>query len=268
MLLAIDIGNTHIVTALFNGDKIIQTWRIHSDTKRTSDEYTTILLSFFRDAGISQKDIENAIVSTVVPLLLGPFIGLVQNITGKKPMIVNSSIFDKLPIKVPQTAIHEIGSDIICSVMEAWCANKSPLIVLDFGTALTFTAVSETGQIEGVAITPGLGTAVNSLFNNTAQLPSVPLKAPVNSLGTNTIHSIQSGIILGYKGLVESLTERMKDDLSAISHCKKEDIKVIATGGLNSVLKPITDIFQNVDKKLTLKGLRRIAEILSSEPKK
>ena len=264
MLLAIDIGNTHIVTALFDGDKIIHTWRIHSDTKRTSDEYTTILSSFFRDAGISQKDIESAILSTVVPLLLGPFINLVQNITGKKPIIVNSAIFENLPIRVPQTAIHEIGSDIVCNVVGAWTQYKSPLVILDFGTALTFTAVSETGQIEGVAITPGLGTAVNSLFNNTAQLPSVPLKAPENSLGTNTIHSIQSGIILGYKGLVESLTERIKDDLSAKTGCKKSDIKVIATGGLNSVLKPITDIFQNMDKQLTLKGLRKIAEILNN----
>ncbi len=264
MLLAIDIGNTHIVTALFDGDEIIQTWRIHSDTKRTSDEYTTILLSFFRDAGISQKDIENAILSTVVPLLLGPFISLVQNITGKKPIIVNSSIFDKLPIKVPQSAIHEIGSDIVCNVVEAWSEYKSPIVVLDFGTALTFTAVSKTAQIEGVAICPGLGTAVNSLFNNTAQLPSVPLKAPDNSLGTNTIHSIQSGIVLGYKGLVESLTERMKLDLADKTNCTEKDIKVIATGGLNSVIKPITDIFENVDKQLTLKGLKRIADILGN----
>ncbi len=265
MLLAIDIGNTHIVTALFDGDEILQTWRLHSDPNRTSDEFTSILLSFFRDAGISQKNIETAILSSVVPLLLGPFISIVQNITGNKPIIVNSAIFDKLPIKVPQTAIHEIGSDIVCNVVGAWTQYKSPLVVLDFGTALTFTAVSETGQIEGVAITPGLGTAVNSLFNNTAQLPSVPLKAPDNSLGTNTIHSIQSGIVLGYKGLVESLTSRMKDDLTEKTKCNRSDIKVIATGGLNSVLKPITDIFQNVDKQLTLKGLKRIAEILNNK---
>lgn len=262
MLLTIDIGNTHIVTALFYKDEPIHEWRMYSDTKRTADEYTSILLSLFRDAGVSQSSIKSAILSSVVPILIGPFVNLVQKMIGKKPLIVSSAIFDKLPITIPQTAIHEIGSDIVCNVVEAWTRFKSPLIVLDFGTALTFTAVSGDGGIEGVAITPGLGTAVNSLFNNAAQLPSVPLEAPPNSLGTNTIHSIQSGIVLGYKGLVESLVERISHDLCEKSGCKKCDIKIIATGGLNSVLKPITDIFQNVDKQLTLKGLHRIAEIL------
>ncbi len=262
MLLTIDIGNTHIVAALFHDSEIVEEWRIHSDTQRTADEYGTILLSFFRDAGISQSSIESAILSSVVPLLIGPFVSLCEKITGKKPYIVNHAIFEKLPITIPESAKYEIGSDIICNVVEAWCSLQSPVIVLDFGTALTFTAVCATGQVRGVAITPGLGTAVNSLFNNTAQLPSVPLKAPSDSLGTNTIHSIQSGIILGYKGLVESLVTRMSQDLSKTAGCEISAIKVVATGGLNSVLKPITDIFQNVDKQLTLKGLKRIAGIL------
>ncbi len=265
MLLTIDIGNTHIVVALFHENEIVQEWRLHSDTNRTADEYSSILLSFFRDADISQTVIESAILSSVVPLLIGPFVSLCEKITGKKPHIVNHAIFDKLPITIPESAKYEIGSDIICNVLEAWSSSKSPVIVLDFGTALTFTAVCATGEVRGVAIAPGLGTAVNSLFNNTAQLPSVPLKAPKDSLGTNTIHSIQSGIILGYKGLVESLVARMSEDLSKTAGCELSSIKVVATGGLNSVLKPITDIFQNVDKQLTLKGLKRIAGILEKK---
>lgn len=264
LLLTIDIGNTNIVTALFHNDELIHEWRIYSDTKRTSDEYTSILLSLFRDAGVSQRAIDSAILSSVVPLLIGPFVNLVFTMIGKKPLIVGPAIFDKLPISIPQTAVHEIGSDIICNVVEAWSRFKSPFIVLDFGTALTFTAVSGDGAVQGIAIVPGLGTAINSLFNNTAQLPSVPLEAPPNSLGTNTIHSIQSGIVLGYKGLVESLVARMANDLCEKTSCKVGDIKIIATGGLNSVLKPITDIFQNVDKQLTLKGLCRIAKLLGA----
>jgi type III pantothenate kinase len=138
---------------------------------------------------------------------------------------------------------------------------KKPCIVADFGTALTFTAIDNKGNIQGVAIAPGIKTAVNSLFNNTAQLPSVPLEAPSSSLGKNTIHSIQSGIILGYKGLVESLISQIKNDLSKETDAKQEEIIVIATGGLNSVLKPITDVFEIVDKQLTLKGLKRIADL-------
>lgn len=263
--MTIDIGNTHIVTALFYDSEIIHEWRIHSDTQRTADEYCSILLSLFRDAGVSQNAIQSAILSSVVPLLIGPFINVVQKITGKKPLIVTPALFDKLPIQIPQTAIHEIGSDIVCNIVEAWSRFKSPCIVLDFGTALTFTAVSADGFIQGVAITPGLGTALNSLFKNTAQLPSVPLEQPPDSLGTNTIHSIQSGILLGYKGLVESLVSQMSSDMCKKTGCATESIHIIATGGLNSVLKPITDIFQVVDKQLTLKGLHRIAMLFASE---
>lgn len=259
MLLALDIGNTNTVAALFDDERIVCKWRIYSDTKRTADEYTSVMRSLFRDAGVSASDVESAVLSSVVPLLIGPFISVVVNLTGKKPLIVAPPIFGKLPIKIPETAVHQIGSDIVCNAVEAYTRLRCPCIVIDFGTALTFTAIGADGSVQGVAIAPGLGTAVNSLFNNTAQLPSVPLESPPDALGTNTIHSIQAGIVLGYKGLTESLTERIKSDLCAKTGCKTEDIRVIATGGLNSVIKPITDVLESVDKDLTLKGLYRIS---------
>ena len=153
----------------------------------------------------------------------------------------------------------------MCNAVEAFCRYKSACIVVDFGTALTFTAVGATGDLLGIAITPGLGTARNSLFEDTAQLPSIPLEAPPTSLGTNTIHSIQAGIVLGYKSLVEGLVQQMKQDIAAQTGVKESDIKVVATGGLNSVLKPLTDIFQDVDKSFTLCGLCRIATILKEK---
>lgn len=255
MLLVIDIGNTNIVAALFHKGEFIQDWRMYTDDRRTADEYSSILLSLFRDAGISLSAIDKTILSTVVPTLLGPFIRLAEKMTGKKPIVVNHTLYHKLPIKIPETAVHEIGTDLVCNAVCAYSRFQTACIVVDFGTALTFTAIGAAGDVKGIAITPGLGTAVRSLFMNTAQLPSVPLETPPSSLGTNTTHSIQSGIVLGYKGLVESLINQMKHDMS-----ESVDIHVIATGGLNSVLKPITDVFQEVDKLLTLKGLQLIAE--------
>lgn len=261
MLLAIDIGNTNIVAAIFNKEEIIYEWRIHTDAQRTADEYSSILLSFFRDNNISQSEITSGVLSSVVPLLIGPFIHLMENLLGKKPIIVNPTIYDKLPITVPSSAYHEIGTDLVANSVAAYDTFHCPCIVVDFGTALTFTAIDDKGNIQGVDIAPGIRTAVNSLFNNTAQLPSVPLETPPDALGKNTIHSIQAGIILGYKGLVESLIARIKSDLSKDASFSEKDIKVIATGGLNSVLKPITDVFQCVDKQLTLKGLYKIANL-------
>ena len=262
MLLAIDIGNTNIVTALFHEGELIHTWRIFSDTRRTGDEYSAILASLFRDAGVNIAKIDSCVLSSVVPVLIGQFVGLIEGMTGKKPILVDHRIFSLLPVKIPESAVHEIGSDLVCNAVEAYERYKSACIIVDFGTALTFTAVDNTGLIQGIAITPGIGTARNSLFNNTAQLPSVPLAAPPDSLGTNTIHSIQAGIVLGYKGLVENLIKQMKSDMASKTGISEDSIKVIATGGLNSVLKPITSVFEDVDKSLTLYGLNRIAQII------
>ncbi|MFC2600815.1 type III pantothenate kinase [Treponema lecithinolyticum] len=265
LLLAVDIGNTNTVVALFKKNTVVHQWRIYSDTKRTADEYTSTVRSLFRDAGVLPSEVDSGILSSVVPLLTGPFISVAVNLIGKKPLIVGPNVFNKLPIKIPETAVHEIGSDIVCNAVEAYCRFHKSCIIADFGTALTFTAVDCNGNIQGVAILPGLGTAVRSLFNNTAQLPSVPLEAPPDTLGKNTVHSIQAGIVLGYKGLTEALIGQMKNDLCNKTGCTSADIRVIATGGLNSVVKPISDVLQEVDKQLTLYGLHRIAVLCAGE---
>ena len=148
---------------------------------------------------------------------------------------------------------------MLCNAVEAWCRFKRAAIVVDFGTALTFTTIDQHGEVQGVAIAPGLGTALKSLSSNTAQLPLVELKAPATSLGANTIECIQAGVILGYKGLVEYMIERTKADLSARTGVAQADIHVVATGGLNSVLQPLVDCFEDFDKAFTLQGLRRVA---------
>lgn len=258
MILAFDIGNTNIKVAIIEDEKITHQWRLSTDPKRTGDEYFSALRPLFIDAGIDFSKIEDAVISAVVPALIGPFIIVTQHFCGKKPLIIGPEIYSKLPVKIPETAVHEIGTDLLSDAVAAWEKYKTPAIVIDFGTALSFTAVDHKGNIAGIAIAPGLGTAINSLFKNTAQLPSVPMEVPESSLGKNTVWAIQSGIFLGYKGLVESMVSKMKTDLSKESMTKKEDIKVIATGGLNSMLQPITKCFNFIDKDLTITGMLMI----------
>lgn len=262
MLLIFDIGNTNIKAAIILNDLIVNEWRISTNTSRTGDEYFSVLSSLFKDANIDLTKIENVVISSVVPSLIGAFVHVSRNITGLKPLIIGPEIYNKLPIKIPETATHEIGTDLLCNALEAWCRYKTAVIAVDFGTALSFTAVNDKGEIAGIAIAPGIGTAFKSLFLNTAQLPSVPLEVPNSSLGKNTTESIQSGIILGYKGLVEGLILRMKDDLVKECNANKSKIRVIATGGLNSMLQPITDIFNEVDKNLTIKGIVKAANFI------
>ncbi|MCH5290370.1 MAG: type III pantothenate kinase [Treponema sp.] len=261
MLLAIDIGNTNIVVALFKNDTIDSVWRMASDVRRTADEYTSILASLLRERDIGEDSINRAVLSSVVPDLTGPCIRMAQNLCGIRPLLVSPDLYHKLPVRLPDGASHEIGTDLVCNAVAAWTLTRSANVVVDFGTALSFTITDQTGAIRGVDIAPGLGTAVHSLSSGTAQLPTVPLKAPPSSIGTNTIQSIQAGIVLGYKGLVEYLIGQIKKDLHALTGVEENDVRVVATGGLNSVLGPITNVFTCVDKDLTLKGLKLIADV-------
>ncbi|HOT61897.1 MAG TPA: type III pantothenate kinase [Treponemataceae bacterium] len=255
MLMVVDIGNTNIVVGLFHGGDLAQDWRIYTDPRRTDDEYSSILRSLFRDSGIAPGTIEKTVISSVVPVLNETFAAMIEKLTGKKPILIGPALYPRLPVTVPESATHEIGSDLVCDAVAAWDWARSACIVVDFGTALTFTAVDSSAMIRGVAIAPGLNTAVKALFRDTAQLPSVPVEVPPSSLGTNTIHSIQAGVVLGYQGLVESLVSRMKSELGS-------DARVVATGGLSHVLAPVTKAFDAVDPMLTLKGLRLIAEMV------
>lgn len=262
MLLAFDIGNTNIKIALIDTktSKITEQWRISTDAKRTGDEYFSILRPLFRDANIDVKKIEDAVVSSVVPPLIASFVKVTNHLISKKPLIINPEIYKKLPIHIPESAVYEIGTDLLCDAVGAWEIYKSPAIIVDFGTALSFTAIDSKANIAGIAIAPGLGTAIKALFNNTAQLPSVPLAVPPSTLGKNTTWSIQAGVVLGYKGLVEAMVSQMKNDLQKETETPPDTIKVIATGGLNSMLEPITKVFDAVDKDLTIKGMQKVYE--------
>ena len=152
---------------------------------------------------------------------------------------------------------HEIGTDLIANATAAHLLHPGDCMVIDFGTALTFTVIEASGDIKGVNIAPGLKTAIRALVGNTAQLPEVPLELPDSAIGKNTVHAIQSGVLWGYVGMVEGMVSRIKAEVG-------QDLKVVATGGLSSILHPLHDLFDTVDPKLTLEGLRLIHQIIKS----
>ena len=162
MTLIFDIGNTNIKTALFDGDKLLYTWRISTDLKRTGDEYFSLLRPLFRDAEIDFSKIQTVVLSTVVPALIGPFVIVAQHFSGKKPIIIGPDIYSKLSIKVPESAVHEIGTDLYCDAFEAWSRYKCPCIITDFGTALSFTAIDANANIAGEMLFGKTGTSQNN----------------------------------------------------------------------------------------------------------
>lgn len=251
MLLTIDVGNSNIVAGVWKDEALLYDWRIHTVAKKTEDEYGTLFRSLFQEKQLDSKKLQKVCLSSVVPSLTDPMITMVERFTGQSPVVVGPSIYEKLPIHVVNP--YEVGADLVADALAAFTKSNGACVVVDFGTALTFTIVDSEGTMQGVAIAPGLGTAVNALSRDTAQLPYVQLSVPPAPYGKNTLHAIQAGIIYGYTGLVEYMIARIKEDMQM-------DLKVIATGGLCDVITPLTKVFTYVDKDLTLRGLKLIAE--------
>ncbi|MEI6276078.1 MAG: type III pantothenate kinase [Prolixibacteraceae bacterium] len=253
MILTIDIGNTNIVFGVADQGEWLKIWRIQTDSSKTADEYEVIFRSLFTSSGISESEITRTVLSSVVPSLIRPFRELLSHLLDHTPLLVEPSVYPKLPIEIMSP--DEIGTDIVADATAAFIRYGGPSMVIDFGTALTFTTLSESGRILGVAIAPGLLTALKSLTGNTAQLRDVQLVAPPSVLGDNTIHAIQSGIVLGFAGLVDSMVSRTEDELSV-------KLTVIATGGLSSILYKVSNRIQILDENLTLDGLKYMADHL------
>ena len=251
MLLTVDIGNSNIVAGIWVDDALQTSWRIHTVSKKTEDEYGTIFRSLFSDSGLDPRSVDRVCLSSVVPSLTASMGAMLKRITERDPVVVGPAIYSLLPINVVNP--YEVGADLVADAMAAYDRCGGACIVVDFGTALTFTVVGEDGTMLGVSIAPGLGTAVNALSRDTAQLPFVELVAPPAPFGKNTVHAIQAGVVYGYTGLVEYMVSRIRTELGT-------DAKVIATGGLCGVVAPLTKVFTYVDQDLTLRGLKLIAE--------
>lgn len=245
MLFVIDAGNTNIVGGIFDRGSLVETLRIRTVTTKTEDEYGVMVRAILNDRGIELSGVDRVIISSVVPQLSAAMAKMARHLFGVEPAILGPSTYGVLPVTV--LAAHEIGSDLVADALAAWTKFRGACIVVDFGTALTFTAVDRNASISGVAIAPGLGTAAGSLSRATAQLPTVPLEAPKSALGRNTVEAIQAGVVLGYTGLVNHLVATMKEELGGAM--------VVATGGLCRVLADQTDVFDAVEPDLTLQGL-------------
>lgn len=247
MLLAIDIGNTNIVFGVNDNGEWLNYWRIQTDPLKMADEYRVIFSSLLSDGEICIAEIKEIIISSVVPSLVYPFTEMLTKLLpGSSIVSVGPDIYHKLPIKVLNP--YQIGSDLVSNAVAAYKKFGKLTTIIDFGTALTFTTIGKDAEIRGVAIAPGLLTAVSSLAGKTAQLPQIHLTPPPSVLGENTVHAIQSGVIFGFSRLVDSIIERTQNELD-------EKLTVVATGGLSSIIAPLTKSVKIIEPMLTLDGL-------------
>lgn len=251
MLFAVDIGNTNIVAGVFAGDSLVSRWRVSTDLRRMSDEYAVLIRALFEADGLSVADVHGAIVCSVVPLAQGMVCEAARKIWGIEPTIVTSDM--QLGIEVRYRPRTGVGADRIANAVAAIAQYGVPAIVVDFGTATTFDAISRDGSYIGGAIAPGLEISEEALIAHTAQLPSVSLEPPSCAIGTDTISSLQSGLLYGHAGLVDGLVQRLQVELGG-------DCRVIATGGLAGVVARATITIEVVDMDLTLRGLKLLYE--------
>jgi len=255
MLLAVDIGNTDVVIGISSGPEWKHIWRIRSLPKENALYYESRLRNSFLEAGLRFGDFSSVVLSSVVPPLTNLFRSLLHQLFGTEPLVVSPAAYPALKVQTDRP--HELGSDLFANAVAAYDKYRQNCVVVDFGTALTFTTVSAAGELLGVAIAPGLKTAMKALSANTAQLPEILLQLPESAIGKNTVHAMQAGILLGYVGLVESLLTRIREEVGG-------ECVAIATGGLSSIIRPLHTQFTEVNKNLTLDGLRIIGNSIHS----
>jgi type III pantothenate kinase len=251
MLLAVDTGNTDSVFGIWHEDRWLHVFRISSKKQETATFYESRLRLFFLESNLAVNAIKTIVLSSVVPTLTPTVYNMLADFFQLKPLLVKHDVFPEIKINIENP--QEIGSDLLANAVAAFVKYQRNCVIVDFGTALTFTTVSATGEILGVAIAPGLKTAVKSLFSNTAQLPEVPLKLPKSALGKNTTHAIQAGILLGYESMVKGMISRIRMELGG-------DCIAVATGGLSSIIDTLKEEFVEINRNLTLDGLRIIGE--------
>jgi len=252
MLLAIDIGNSNVVLGVFDKERLVENWRVGTKTQITPDEYAMIFKDLFNFAGLDFSRIDGVIISTVVPPLLPVMAEMSRKYFRMEPLVVTHEL--KTGITIRYDNPKEIGADRIVNAAAAYRLYGGPIIIVDFGTATTFCAVTRSGEYLGGAIAPGVKISAEALFQRAAKLPRVELMKPRAVIGSDTISAMQAGIIYGYAGLVDGIVERMKKELSP-------EAKVVATGGLAELVAPETVSIKEIKPHLTLEGLRLLFEI-------
>ena len=256
MILTLDIGNTNIKTALFDGKDMVQYWRLSTNITNTSDEYGINIISLFRHAGVDPKAEEGIVMSSVVPTINFTIEHMCQNYFGLTPMVIGPGVRTGINIRYENP--RELGSDRIANAVAAYEEYGGPTIFIDFGTATTFGVVDEdpktgAGAFLGGAIFPGIKLASEALVSGTAKLPRFALAKPEHVIGKTTLSNLQSGMYYGYVGMVQNLVQRIKQELG-------RNAKVVATGGMALMIAEESKVIDHLDGLLTLKGLRLIYE--------
>lgn len=253
MLLAIDIGNTNIVMGVMNGMELMTSFRLTTQTPRTSDEYGIMIVDLLRQRGIEVKSITAVIVSSVVPDIMYSFTNAIKRYLKQKAMIVGPGLKTGLAVRTDNP--REVGADRIVNCVAAYDIYGGPCIAIDFGTSTTYDIVNDKGEFIGGLITPGIRICADALWQRAAQLPHMEIKKTKGILDCkNTVTSMQSGLIYGYIGQIEYIVGKIKEEI------KCDHLKVVATGGLAKVIQDSTDVIDHYDSLLTLKGLAVIYE--------
>ena len=247
MIFTLDIGNTNIKTALFDGADMVKYWRVSTNRMYTSDEYGIIMSNLFAHAGLDTDCVDGIIMSSVVPSINFTLEHMCKNYFGREPMLVAPGV--KTGINIKYDNPRELGSDRIANAVGAYPLYGGPCIFIDFGTATSFGVMSEKGEFLGGAICPGLKLAAEALTERAAKLPRFELVKPESVIGRNTVTNMQAGIVYGYIGQINYLVDRMKKELGA------PNAKVIATGGLAVLVAGESNVIDVMDGLLTLKGL-------------
>lgn len=249
MLLAVDVGNTNIVLGVFNEEHLAASWRVSTNRRQTGDEYGVLFRSLISQSGINDTRISGMIVSSVVPPLMTPLAEAGRRYFGLEPLFVGPGV--KTGLNILTENPREVGADRIVNAVAGIALYGTPLIIVDFGTATTFDAISERGEYLGGAIAPGIHISTEALFQHAAKLQRVDLVKPKRVIGRDTVSSMQSGIIYGFVGQVDGVVKRMAREFV-------QKPKIIATGGLAHLIAGESETLETVNPLLTLEGLKII----------
>lgn len=247
MQLILDIGNSNIVSAIYQDGNCIYTNRIKTDKFQPAFYYQNYFSRILLELSLRPERISDICISSVVIEITDTIVEAVVFYFGKSPFVINPEVIIGLDMPVPRP--YEIGSDLVANAYTIYKKEMRDSIVVDFGTALTFTVVSAEKGVLGVTIAPGLKTSIKALSASTSRLPEVPLKMPESSIGKNTVHAIQAGVLFGYIGLVKEITNRIRNETGA-------HYRLVATGGLSAILEPLESYFDEIDPHLTLSGIQ------------
>ncbi|NPV28693.1 MAG: type III pantothenate kinase [Firmicutes bacterium] len=251
MILVFDVGNTNIVLGIFTAQELIVSWRIGTDRRRTADDLGMLVKNLFDFQNLTFEQIEAVVISSVVPPLTPVLTEMCRRYFKKEPLVVGPGVKTGMPIRYENP--REVGADRIVNAVAAYARYGGPLIVVDFGTATTFCAISREGEYLGGAIAPGIAISTEALFERAAKLPRIEIVRPRQVIGKNTVASMQSGIYYGFVGQVDEIVSRMKEELGG-------EAVVVATGGLAELICKGTRTVDYVDPYLTLWGLKIIYE--------